>query len=101
MSVILKIPGPDLSSRRSAAKFREDILSHITKGNGVVLDLSGVLSISEAYADELLGVPAGLYGLQWLRENVQVQVGNDRILRTIATAVKRRLLVGRFPVEVR
>ncbi len=94
--------GPDLCSRKAAAKVRQVMLSHVEQGKDVVLDMSGVLSMSESYADELLGVPAGLHGLDWVSQNIKVQVSQEYVLRTIAVAIKRRLIsaVGEYSSRV-
>ena len=93
MSIVtIEFTGPDLSSRKAAAAVRQDILSYVGQGNRVILDLSNVLSISESYADELLGLPAGLYGLDWVDQHIQIKVSQEYVLRTIAVAIKRRLM---------
>lgn len=88
---IITLAGPDLSSRRTAAVAREDVLSHIAAEGKVVVDLTSVLSISESYADELFGVIASVYGLSWLHQHVTVRVSQEHVLRSIAVALKHRL----------
>jgi len=87
----LKLQGPDLSSRYAAAEQRRHVVALLRNGDSVVVELTSVESISESYADELFGVLAAVYGLDWLRSNVKVEVSNEHVLRTIAVAIKKRL----------
>ena len=89
--ITVKLPGPDLASRKTAAAQRSQVTDLVGHGKKVVIDLSTVLSISASYADELFGVLAATHDLGWLRENVKVRGAQEPVLRSIALAVKRRL----------
>ncbi len=85
--------GTDVSSRRVAARVRKDVVSAVSAGMGpVVVDFSGVRSISNSFADELLAILVARHGRQWFRDHVKV-VGldaydRDAILRTIAGRIQ-------------
>lgn len=64
--ITIKLEGPDLASRKTAAIERHKILGHTSTGNKVAVDLSNVVSLSYSYADELIGVLAAVKGWEWL-----------------------------------
>ena len=86
----INIDYPDLSSRKTAALQRTELLNAIQRGP-VVLDLAAVESISDSYADELFGVIAAVHGLDWLSQHVKIAGAKEPVLRAIAVAVKRRI----------
>ena len=89
--ITIKLEGPDLASRRTAAIERHKLVSHTASGNKVVVDLSNVVSLSYSYADELFGVLAAAQGWDWLTKNVHLKNTNEHVLRVVAEAVNRRL----------
>lgn len=89
--ITLKLEGPDLASRRTAAKIRHSVISHVAAGKRVVVDLSGVESISFSYADELFGVIAAVQGWDWLVKNLEVAGAKKEVLWVIAESINRRL----------
>lgn len=89
----IKISDTDLASRQAAAAIRAQIVQYVLSGDNkkVSLDLSDVLSISESYADELFGVLALRYGLDWFSNNVAIHHANQFVFRAIASAIRQRL----------
>lgn len=81
----------DLASRHSAAGLRTRIVSRVQAGDRAVIDFAAVLSISESYADELFGVLAAHYGLDWLTNHVAVKGVRPVVFRVIANAIRYRL----------
>jgi hypothetical protein len=88
---LFKAPGTDLASRRSAAVLRSQIEYAANEGRYVVIDFNDVLSVSESYADELLGVLIADRGLEWFGRNVRVSAPHS-VLLSIAAAIKERLV---------
>ena len=86
------IADTDLASRQAAAELRAQIEQLVLSGNKVSIDLSAVLSISESYADELFGVLALRYGLEWLTNYVAIRHPSSFVFRAIASAIRQRLL---------
>lgn len=89
-TIQIVIESHDLSSRKTAADKRDEVLRLVEQGV-VVLDLSAVESISDSYADELFGVLAAVYGLNWFSSHLRIVGAKEPILKDIAVAVKRRL----------
>lgn len=87
----IKIADTDLASRQAAAALRAQIVQHALAGEKVSIDLSAVLSISESYADELFGILALRYGLDWFSDNVVLHHPNPFVFRAIASAIRQRL----------
>lgn len=81
----------DLASRQAAARLRADIERRAGRGERVILDFAVVESLSESYADELLGVLAARYGLDWLAQRVQPRNARASVSRAIAAAIRYRL----------
>ena len=88
---IIKPVGNDLASRAAATKVRHSVESAINNGRYASVDLTDVLSISESYADELFAVLVEKYGLEWFSSNVKLSNHSPNLLRSVATAIKRRL----------
>ncbi|OAM51997.1 hypothetical protein A7981_00435 [Methylovorus sp. MM2] len=90
-NIQIHIDGTDLSSRKTAAVVRQKILLAVSEGKTISIDLSDVHSISESYADEAFGVIVASQGLNWLVKNVQFQSEKDAVIKSIASAINRRL----------
>ncbi len=89
-TTLLSPIGTDLASRRSAAQLRHNVVSALKCGNKVIFDLSGVVSISESYADELFGVLVLEYGIKDFFTVVSIRGASPNVLRRIADAIKER-----------
>src|SRR3990172_7582150 len=89
--ITIKLEGPDLASRKTAAIERHKLLGHAAAGNKVVVDLSDVVSVSYSYGDELFGVLAAVQGWDWLSKTVRLEGANEHVLRVIAEVINRRL----------
>jgi hypothetical protein len=87
----IKIADTDLASRQAAATLRAQIEQHVLTGDKVSIDLSAVFAISESYADELFGVLALRYGLEWLTDHVALHNLKPFVFRAIADAIRQRL----------
>lgn len=93
-SEILRPDGTDLASRTSARHLRNKAEKIIASGNSVTIDLRGVISMSESYADELFAVLVEQHGLGWFTNNIKLShqaPGSNHVLLSIATAIRRRL----------
>ena len=99
--IIIKLPGTDLASRTSAATVRYSVVSAVSSGNKVVVDLAAVESLSYSYADELFGVLAALQGFDWLVEKTRIVNAKEHVLRVIAEAISRRLKETGQPIRRR
>ncbi len=98
---IIKLPGTDLASRQTAATVRYNVVSAVSAGNSVVIDLLAVESVSYSYADELFGVIAATQGFDWLVENVKIVNTKENVLRVIAEVISRRLKETGQPIRRR
>jgi hypothetical protein len=84
--------GTDLSSRRRAAGFRNEIISLIQIGRTTVtLNLDGVCTVSESFADELFGILVKQNGEDWFREHIVLQATSPDVRYSILSAVERRI----------
>lgn len=99
--IIIALPGTDLASRTSAATVRYNVVSAISSGNKVVVDLAAVESLSYSYADELFGVLAALQGFDWLVEKTRIVNAKEHVLRVIAEVISRRLKETGQPIQRR
>jgi anti-anti-sigma regulatory factor len=79
--------GEYLSSRHVASSLRERILR---AGGPVVVDLSGVESLSDSFADELFAVLVQDHGHDWFAATVSVIGLSQPIRQTILRAVHLR-----------
>lgn len=99
--ITIALPGTDLASRRTAATVRYHVVSAVSSGNVVVIDLSDVESLSYSYADELFGVLAAVQGWEWLIEKVRIVNAKEHVLRVIAEVINRRLKETGQPIQRR
>ena len=97
--ITIKLEGTDLASRTSAAHERHKLVEHITAGNKVVVDLSGVVSMSYGYADELFGVLAVGLGFDGFLKLVRFENHNKHVLHVIAEAANHRIKFNRLSGE--
>lgn len=79
--------GTYLSSRRSAGALRQ----RIEAGNvPVLIDFSGVQSLSDSFADEFFAVLVQNHGHQWFVANVSVKGLADENRHTVLRAIHLR-----------
>lgn len=86
--------GLDLASRASAKSLRLNVEQVVSTRKLAIIDLTNVVSISESYADELFAVLIEQHGLDWFSKNIKILFATtqqDAVLRSIATAIRRRL----------
>ncbi len=97
----IQLIGSELTSRRAAVPDRLRITALAGQGDRVVLDFSAVATISESYADELLGVLVAQNGLQWLAGHVSAINVSDEVISTLARAIDRQCAArGEDPVAL-
>lgn len=82
--------GTDLSSRFKASGLRRQIESSADL-LPVVLDFEGVYTMSESFADELIGLLVASRGHDWFRENVRVCNMAPEVRLSVLKAVRTRL----------
>lgn len=78
------------SSLASRARGRELRLQLETTGGRCTLDFDGVLSVSESFADEVLGVLVETYGVDWLSQHVAFENVSPPVRTVILDVVERR-----------
>lgn len=86
--------GSDLASRAQAGRLRNKIEHAISLGKNVAVDLTGVISISESYADELFAVLVLHHGIEWFSSNINLlhqSQNSAHVLLSIARAIRQRL----------
>lgn len=82
--------GTDLSSRTTGHHLRDEVI-RLAAAGPVVLDFSGVRSVSHSFSDELLAVLVESKGERWFREHVRV-INHSPIVRwAILDAIQHRL----------
>lgn len=89
-TVIHKLPEGDLASRNLAIPQRHKIELLLKQGNAINLDLSGVLSLSESYSDEIFGVLVVKHGQKKVLSSLRVSNASPSILKSIAKVIQRR-----------
>ena len=93
---IVKIVGPDLSTRRAAVPVRLQVEALNADGYRVVLDFELVEDVTESYADELVGVLVLKHGLAQLHDHAVITNASERVLLTVARVVDcRAICAGR------
>ena len=90
-TLTLKIAETDLASRAKAALLREKVLTILSSGSNVDMDLANVESISDSFADELFGVLAASYGIESLAQRLRVSQATDSLYKVIALNINNRL----------
>lgn len=89
-SELLTFKNKALASRTSASRFREQLSCLLGLGSTVQIDLQGVETISDSFADELFGVLTQEFGANFLLDHIRVVGGSDAALYSVATAIDRR-----------
>ncbi|MFG0332188.1 MAG: STAS-like domain-containing protein [Maioricimonas sp. JB049] len=82
--------GTDLSSRHSAAALRRAVLS-AAECEPVAIDLEGVRTLSDSFADEFFAVIVAEKGEDWFRRSIHVTGLAPQVRRSILEAVRDRL----------
>lgn len=80
----------DLASRNLAAEERKKIVARLGDESRFTIDLKNVHSISESFADELFGVMVLEKGVSFVTSHLRLINANESVLRSIATAMRRR-----------
>ncbi len=84
--------GTDISNRQCAAVLRAEILRVVTdSGTQIQIDLIGVRTISDSFADELFGILARDLGSVAFREKIHLVNVSDVSRETIIEAIRHRL----------
>lgn len=79
--------GAYLSGRFTAARLRKDVTS---SGVPVTVDLAGVESLSDSFADEFFAVLVEEFGHEWFASNVVVRGMTPDVRHTVLRAVHLR-----------
>ena len=88
--------GTDVSSRARAASLRSAVVGLIDAGRThVTIDLDGVCSISESFADELFGVLTTSKGEVWFKKHIVLVNLSDDLRYSILSAINNRITSGR------
>ena len=90
--LIYELPKGFLASRQLAIPHRQHIEEALnnSKVMQILIDLSGVESISESYADEIFGVLVEEYGCEDVLSKIQINNASDYVLENIAIVIDRR-----------
>ncbi|MBP8071711.1 MAG: STAS-like domain-containing protein [Acinetobacter sp.] len=94
MNTILRyeLPKGFLASRKLAIPHRDHIEQALnnSKVMQIEIDLSGVDSISESYADEIFGVLVQEFGCDEILNKIQIKNAKEYVLENIAIVIDRR-----------
>jgi len=91
VKVILKQEFPKLDfigSRNAGEVIREKMDNIITNKQVVILDFDGILSITQSFADEIVGIYVRAFGVKYIKENIEVINANDDIKVLLNFVVK-------------
>jgi hypothetical protein len=74
---------------------RAEIIDLIRAGRTrVTIDLEGVYTISESFADELFGILVKQEGEEWFRQHIVVRNASADVRRSILSGIEKRIAVG-------
>ena len=87
-----ELPRGFLASRKLAIPHRHQIEQAFINENvmKIEIDLSGVESISESYADEIFGVLVDEFGFAGVLKHIQIMNAKNYVLANIAIVIDRR-----------
>jgi hypothetical protein len=87
-----ELPRGFLASRKLAIPHRHQIEQAFINENvmKIEIDLSGVESISESYADEIFGVLVDEFGFEDVLNKIQIMNAKKYVLENIAIVIDRR-----------
>ncbi|MDW0359012.1 STAS-like domain-containing protein [Halomonas venusta] len=80
-----------LANRVSAAQERRKIEEAVGQRQKVVIDYSGVTSLSGSYADELFGILVKFYGADAVKTSIKVVGARTEVVRAIGLAIQNRM----------
>jgi len=88
MSIIISIKneigGLDFAgSRGSGELVREKMKPILDKEENVTLDFTGVESITQSFADEVVGIFVRAFGIGYIKNNLRLNNANDSIKQTL------------------
>lgn len=81
----------DLASRDAAAVVRSKVSGYLREQRKVVIDFTGVESVSASYSDELFGILALSVGLESIEKYVRIRHARTDIVRQVVEAIERRI----------
>ena len=86
------LPKGFLASRKLAIPHREHIEQAFNNSEimQIQIDLSGVESISQSYADEIFGVLVEEFGCEDVLHKIKIRNAKDYVLENIAIVIDRR-----------
>lgn len=80
----------DLSSRNTAARERQRLMTILSESQKTEIDLSNVESMSESFSDEFFGVIVLSQGYDYLRKNIVIKNAKSNVKTSIGRAILRR-----------
>lgn len=87
--------GRHLASRTRARLLREQVVAVVgSTVEKVTVDLEGVLSLSDSFADEFFGVLAIEQGEEWFRQRVEVVNASESVRYAILRVLANRVAAG-------
>lgn len=90
-NINLKQEFPELDfigSRNAGEIIREKMDKIISEKKTVVIDFDGILSITQSFADEIVGIYVRAFGVKYIKENIEVVNASDDIRETLNFVVK-------------
>lgn len=88
MSIIINIKseigGLDFAgSRGSGEIIREKMKPILDDGKDVTLDFTGIESITQSFADEVVGIFVRAFGIKYIKDTLRLNNANDSIKQTL------------------
>ena len=84
-----EFPGLDfLGSRNAGEIIREKMDEIIAKKKLIILDFNGILSISQSFGDEIIGIYVRAFGVEHIKNNIEILNANDEIREILNFVVK-------------
>lgn len=88
MSIVINIKSEigDLDfagSRGSGEIIREKMKPVLDKAEGITLDFTGIESITQSFADEIVGIFVRAFGISYIKDSLRLNNANDSIKQTL------------------
>ncbi|MCW8895455.1 MAG: STAS-like domain-containing protein [Sulfurimonas sp.] len=79
-----EIGGLDFAgSRGSGELIREKMKPVLDNGGDVTLDFTGIESITQSFADEIVGIFVRAFGIDYIKDSLRLNNANDSIKQTL------------------
>ena len=84
ISIKNEIGGLDFAgSRGSGELVREKMKPALDDGVDVTLDFTGIESITQSFADEIVGIFVRAFGIDYIKDSLRLNNANDSIKKTL------------------